>query len=121
MFLDGDAVNAIQVHGHGTSCTYGVTTHIVGGVSELLEPKGDYSPFEGVVDVIWANLSWCAWKLKVCAECCVLIGCVCHDVSHPTCESLNRTGDLASTVVMDALPPFPVLLVGDSESGMGCS
>jgi len=119
MFLDGDTVNAIEFHGHGSTSTKGVTADIGAVVAKSLQAQlGDQS-FDFDIDVCRRDLLGLVVQIIVGAQGSRRVSRVPHDVGHSLCQSFDRTGCEACAVVVDALASPPILLVGNLEGGMG--
>ena len=58
-FLNGEGVNAVEVHGHGSPGSKGVAADIVRCVAELVEANVSGGSFESVVDLVRSHLSPC--------------------------------------------------------------
>ena len=119
MFLDGDGVNTIKLHSHGTTSPEGVAADIVASEAILVEAQVDDSGFDGAVDVGRCDLTWVPWGFVVGANGCVGVISVCHDVCNSSSKSLNRARGKTCAVVMDALATLAIFLVGDAECDMG--
>jgi hypothetical protein len=114
MFLDGDGVNSIEFHCHGSPCPKGVATDIVLGEAKLVEPHLLDRLFERCVDVVWCDLPWVPWCFIIGADGEVLVISMGHDVGNSAGQGFDGASDFTSAVVTDALPTLPIFLVGNT-------
>lgn len=113
MFLDGDAINAIEFHGHGPTSTQRMAADIGLVVAKPLKTKLGDGGLDFGVDVCSSDLLRLMEEVIVGAEGSGSVGCVLHDVGHSMCQSLDRAGCEAGAVVVDALTTSSILLVRD--------
>lgn len=118
MFFDGDGVNPIEFHCHGTTCPEGVATDIVLGEAKLMEPHLLDGSFDCFVDVVWGDLARVPWCFIIGADGGVVVVGVSHDVGNTPGKCFDGASDLPGAVVADALATCSILLVGDTKGGM---
>lgn len=120
MLFDSDAVNAIEFHGHGSTCSEGVAADIVGHEATVFQVKGFDSVLEGFVDVAGKNLLGLANVLVVGGDGGVGVSGVGHDVGDPSGKGSDWAGGCSSALLVDALASVSILLVADGECGLVC-
>lgn len=118
MLFDDGCINPIELHGHGPACSKGVAAHLCGGKSKPFKTKGFYRSFHCLVDVGGRDLLGCSRCGIVGADCDIVIAGGCHDVCDTPGKSFDGTCAKSGALTVDALPFFPVFLVGDTKGCM---
>jgi len=117
-FLDRVWVNAVEVHRHGSASPEGVAADVAFGVAEFVEANVGSGPFEGGVDVLGGDGSpgGIKWVGEI-EEAGGWGALVLQDVVDASGQRLDRTVDISSAFLMDALAFDAVLLVRHAD---GC-
>ena len=119
--LDGKCVDVVEMHGHGSPGSQGMTADVLFGVSELVEANVASCLFEGCVDVVCGDFSpGLEEGVSVCVDGLVDGASVGEDMVHTSSQRLDWAPWGASAFVVDALSLYPIFLIWHADGGFGC-
>ena len=117
-FLDGDGVNTIQVHGHRSTCTEGMTADIIWFVAKVVKTNLFGRLLQSLVDVVCCNLlPCCKHGVTVVEDSGFCIAPILKDVMDTPCQRFDGTVVIARALLVYALAFDAILLIWNAD---GC-